>query len=129
MKLSQDPTKEQESEPKAKIGKKMRRSWFPAAVLFLCLLTLTSRAGQANTMQVRSGGVEEQQASWSNIGAVLDSIPWRNKTSTVQAGGERSEDTYFRRCDQGEQSILFRPELEQDAQDRRITGQRMGPME
>ena len=42
-----------------------------------------SRAGQDHTMQIRSRGVEEQQASWSNIGAVLESVPWRNKTNLV----------------------------------------------
>ena len=50
MELNQNPLKEQESEPKAKIGKKMKISWFPAAVLFLCLLAITSGAGQTNTI-------------------------------------------------------------------------------
>ena len=71
MKLSQDPTKEQESEPKAKIGKKMRRSWFPTTVLFLYLWTLTSGAGQANTSQIRrSGGAASiVDQHWSSAGS------------------------------------------------------------
>ena len=96
MELNQNPLKEQESEPKAKIGKKMKISWFLAAVLFLCLLAITSGAGQTNTIQVRPRVEEEQQASWSNIGAVLDPIPWRDKRRAVQVEEERSEDIYFR---------------------------------
>ena len=39
----------QEKETKSKNNKKRKLSWFPAAVLFLCLLVLTIRAAPANS--------------------------------------------------------------------------------
>ena len=64
----------QEKETKSKNNKKRKLSWFPAAVLFLCLLAVTIRAAPANSnikpLLFVDGvaRVDYPSGRWSNMG-------------------------------------------------------------